>query len=148
MSNTAIANHALLSDRHSAALVDRSGSIEWLSFPRRLALSLGRLLGKMLGTAEVTISYAPRPEYGLFETPANGHGSQPGPFRAVRPQPAVEDSARRDGQVELVGGGLVGGNQPSVHLDGFGGLYSGRRRLEVLQPLAREHRTRADAGSC
>lgn len=32
MSNTAIANHALLSDRHSAALVDRSGSIEWLSF--------------------------------------------------------------------------------------------------------------------
>jgi GH15 family glucan-1,4-alpha-glucosidase len=34
MSNTAIADHALLSDRHSSALVDRSGSVEWLSFPR------------------------------------------------------------------------------------------------------------------
>ena len=46
MSNTAIADHALLSDRHSTALVDRSGSVEWLSFPRfRLALGFGRLLG-------------------------------------------------------------------------------------------------------
>jgi len=34
MSNTLIADHALLSDRHSSALVDRSGSVEWLSFPR------------------------------------------------------------------------------------------------------------------
>jgi hypothetical protein len=31
MSNTAIADHALLSDRRSSALVDRSGSVEWLS---------------------------------------------------------------------------------------------------------------------
>jgi GH15 family glucan-1,4-alpha-glucosidase len=36
MSDTAIAYHALLSDRHSSALVDRSGSVEWLSFPRFL----------------------------------------------------------------------------------------------------------------
>ena len=34
MSNTPIADHALLSDRHSSALVDRAGSVEWLSFPR------------------------------------------------------------------------------------------------------------------
>ena len=34
MSNTAIADHALLSDRHSCALVDAEGSVEWLSFPR------------------------------------------------------------------------------------------------------------------
>ena len=34
MSNIAIADHAMLSDRHSATLVDRSGSVEWLSFPR------------------------------------------------------------------------------------------------------------------
>jgi alpha,alpha-trehalase len=32
MSNTAISDHALLSDRHSSALVDRSGSVEWLTF--------------------------------------------------------------------------------------------------------------------
>ena len=34
MSTTPIAEHALLSDRHSSALVDRDGSVEWLTFPR------------------------------------------------------------------------------------------------------------------
>ena len=34
MSNTPIADHALLSDCHSSALVDTTGSVEWLTFPR------------------------------------------------------------------------------------------------------------------
>jgi GH15 family glucan-1,4-alpha-glucosidase len=34
MSSTPIADHAFLSDRHSGALVDRAGSVEWLCFPR------------------------------------------------------------------------------------------------------------------
>jgi GH15 family glucan-1,4-alpha-glucosidase len=34
MSRTPIADHAFLSDRHSSALVDRAGSVEWLCFPR------------------------------------------------------------------------------------------------------------------
>ena len=34
MSSTPIADHALLSDCHSSALVDTSGSVEWLTFPR------------------------------------------------------------------------------------------------------------------
>lgn len=46
MSDTAIADHALLSDRHSTALIDCSGSVEWLSFPRFDSPSIfGRLLG-------------------------------------------------------------------------------------------------------
>jgi GH15 family glucan-1,4-alpha-glucosidase len=50
MSNTPIADHALLSDRHSGALVDRSGSVEWLSFPRFDSPSVfGRLLGAEAG---------------------------------------------------------------------------------------------------
>ncbi len=34
MSRTPIADHAFLSDRHSSALIDRAGSVEWLCFPR------------------------------------------------------------------------------------------------------------------
>ena len=45
MSNTPIADHALLSDRHSCALVDTDGSVEWLCFPRFDGPSVfGRLL--------------------------------------------------------------------------------------------------------
>ena len=57
MSNTAIADYALLSDRHSSALVDRSGSVEWLSFPRfDSPLVFGRLLSPDAGHWSITPS--------------------------------------------------------------------------------------------
>jgi GH15 family glucan-1,4-alpha-glucosidase len=57
MSNTAIADHGLLSDRHSSALVDRSVSVEWLSFPRFDSPSVfGRLLSPDAGNWSITPS--------------------------------------------------------------------------------------------
>jgi GH15 family glucan-1,4-alpha-glucosidase len=50
MSNNAIADYALLSDRHSSALVDRSRSVEWLGFPRfDSPYVFGALLGAEAG---------------------------------------------------------------------------------------------------
>jgi GH15 family glucan-1,4-alpha-glucosidase len=54
MSSTPIADHAFLSDRHSCALVDRAGSVEWLCFPRFDGPSVfGRLLDQDAGHWQV-----------------------------------------------------------------------------------------------
>ena len=54
MSSTPIGDHALLSDRHSSALVTTAGSVDWLSFPRFDSPSgFGRLLGAEAGHWQV-----------------------------------------------------------------------------------------------
>ena len=55
MSTIAIADHALLSDCHSAALVTTGGSVDWLCFPRFDSPGvLGRLLDDDAGHWSIT----------------------------------------------------------------------------------------------
>ena len=55
MSDLPIAEHALLSDCHSAALVSRAGSVEWLCFPRFDSPAIfGRLLDDAAGHWSIT----------------------------------------------------------------------------------------------
>ena len=69
MSTTPIADYALLSDRHSSALVARDGSVDWLCFPRFDSPSIfARLLGegaghwsiRATGAGQVTRRYVER----------------------------------------------------------------------------------------
>ncbi len=54
MSRMAIADYALLSDCHSAALVSREGSVDWLCFPRFDAPALfARLLDEQAGSFSI-----------------------------------------------------------------------------------------------
>jgi GH15 family glucan-1,4-alpha-glucosidase len=67
MSTVPIAAHALLSDCHSAALVTRDGSVDWLCFPRFDSPSVfGRLLDDAAGQWSI------RPAGGLERSPPTG----------------------------------------------------------------------------
>jgi alpha,alpha-trehalase len=122
MSTTPIADYALLSDRHSAALVSRDGSIDWLCFPRFDSPSIfGRLLGDDAGqwsirptnATEVTRRYLDRTMVleTTFHTPtgtvaitdalATGDGNRGHALGDGAPHLLLRRATCVDGQVEL-----------------------------------------------
>ena len=122
MSTTPIADYALLSDRHSAALVSRDGSIDWLCFPRFDSPSIfARLLGveaghwsvRATGSAEVTRRYLDRTMVleTTFSTPsgtvaitdalAMGEGNRGHQLGNDAPHLLLRRAACVEGEVEL-----------------------------------------------
>ncbi len=122
MSTTPIADYALLSDRHSAALVSRDGSVDWLCFPRFDSPSIfGRLLGdqaghwsiRVPGATQVTRRYLDRTMVleTTFRTPT-GRSHSLTPWRWVKATGGTSSARTRrmlllrsatciDGEVEL-----------------------------------------------
>jgi alpha,alpha-trehalase len=115
MTTTPIADYALLSDRHSGALVSRDGSVDWLCFPRFDGPSVfGRLLDEGAGHWSV------RPV---------------GPFRATRrylPETMVlETTFHTDTGVVVLIDALVLGPENGQHRLGVGVPHMLVRRLTV-----------------
>ena len=122
MSTTPIADYALLSDRHSAALVSRAGSIDWLCFPRFDSPSIfGRLLGDEAGhwsiqaanATDVTRRYldrtmvlettfrTPTGRVALIDALAMGEGNRGHQLGKDAPHLLLRRATCIDGEVEL-----------------------------------------------
>jgi alpha,alpha-trehalase len=122
MSTSPIAEYALLSDCHSAALVHESGSVDWLCFPRFDSASVfGRLLHATAGhwsiqpraAAEITRRYLPetmvlettfRTETGaavLVDALAVGPNEQGHELGAEAPSALLRRLTATDGTVDI-----------------------------------------------
>jgi alpha,alpha-trehalase len=122
VTTTPIADYALLSDRHSAALVGRGGSIDWLCFPRFDSPSIfGRLLGENAGhwffgavnSTEVSRRYLDRTMVleTTFRTPmgavtitdalAMGSGNRGHQLGKAAPHVLLRSAICTEGQVDL-----------------------------------------------
>ncbi len=122
MSTIPIADYALLSDRHSAALVSRDGSLDWLCFPRFDSPSIfGRLLGDEAGywsiratnASQVTRRYldrtmvlettfrTPTGTVALRDTLAMGEGNRGHQLGKDAPHLLLRSATCVEGEVEL-----------------------------------------------
>jgi GH15 family glucan-1,4-alpha-glucosidase len=123
MSSTRIGEYALLSDRHSVALVSREGSIDWLCWPRFDSPSIfGCLLGEAAGywvirampTATVTRRYVDRTMVlettavtssgtaVIVEALATGDGNRGHDLGTNAPHVLLRRATCIDGEIDLV----------------------------------------------
>jgi GH15 family glucan-1,4-alpha-glucosidase len=133
MNDTAIADYALVSDRHSAALISRDGSVDWLCFPRFDSPSVfARLLDDDAGHWSV------RPS---------------GPYQVSRRYVArtmvLETTFRTEGGTVVLTDALLTGPDDGGHRLGVGVPRVLVRRLtgtEGTVPMEAEYRPRPEYG--
>ncbi|MDX2708989.1 glycoside hydrolase family 15 protein [Streptomyces sp. PA03-6a] len=133
MSSTAIADYALISDRHSAALVSRDGSVDWLCFPRFDSPSVfARLLDGAAGHWSV------RPSV---------------PYEATRTyvdrSMVLETTFRTDSGTVTLTDALLTGPDGDEHSLGAGAPHLLARRLACAEgevPVETEYRPRPEYG--
>ncbi|MEU0185157.1 glycoside hydrolase family 15 protein [Streptomyces sp. NPDC006207] len=133
MSSTAIADYALISDRHSAALVSRDGSVDWLCFPRFDSPSVfARLLDGAAGHWSV------RPSV---------------PYEATRTyvdrSMVLETTFRTDSGTATLTDALLTGPHGDEHSLGAGAPHLLARRLTCAEgevPVETEYRPRPEYG--
>jgi alpha,alpha-trehalase len=161
MSTIPIADYALLSDRHSAALVSRDGSIDWLCLPRFDSPSVfGRLLGdeaghwsiRATGATQVTRRYldrtmvletTSRTPTGLVtitDALAVGAGNRGHQLGTGAPHLLLRRAVCAEGEVELsleyVPRPEYGAAQPDIHVvDGGATAATGDGVLVLTSPI-------------
>lgn len=145
VSDVPIAEHGFLSDCHSAALVTRDGSVDWLCFPRFDASSVfGRLLDEraghwrlgVAGAAEITrrfladtlvLETTSSTSSGLLrqrDALALGEGNRGHEFGAGAPHVLLRTATCLEGEVELeAAAGDLHAGRPLQIMYGVGGEH-------------------------
>ena len=123
MTTTSIRDLAVLSDRHSIALVDRTGTVQWLAFPRFDSPSIvGGLLGKAAGTWRIGLP-TEQLETGLIQTE-----------RRYLPESLVlETTFRTPSGVAVLTEAMASGEDPDPHRIGRAAPHLLIRRVECTE---------------
>jgi GH15 family glucan-1,4-alpha-glucosidase len=123
MTTIPIRDLALLSDRHSSALVDRRGTVQWLAFPRFDSPSVvGGLLGEAAGTWRISPS-APQGNTNLIQTER----------RYLEGTLVLETTFRTPTGVAVLTEAMASGEDPDPHRIGRAAPHLLVRRIECTE---------------
>jgi len=123
MTTIAIRDLALLSDRHSSALVDRNGTVQWLAFPRFDSPSV---VGGLLGSAAGTWSIRP-------SSPGGDAPLIQGERRYLEGTLVLETTFRTPTGVAVLTEAMATGEDPDPHRLGRAAPHLLVRRVECTE---------------